>query len=147
MMAETSEKFEHRLDSLEQQGVEQRNRLIHVERNLEVVGANVTTLGGKVDQVITTLTASSAAAAATPRFDIYKVVPFIATIVVLVGAGASAITYIASNIAAAPIERQASAIRETQQRIDFLQQRLDNGWLKIGAGVSIRAPGGTVNAQ
>lgn len=127
-----TEKVEHRLDSLELQGVEQKNRLIHVERSLGEVARNVTDLGSKLDTVVTAVTTVTA----QPKLDIYKVVPLIVAITILVGAASTAITYISSNINAAELARQA-------ERQLFLKERLDNGWFKASS-MQIRAPGGTV---
>lgn len=127
-----TEKVEHRLDSLELQGVEQKNRLIHVERSLGEVARNVTDLGSKLDTVVTAVTT----VVAQPKLDVYKVVPLIVAITILVGAASTAITYIASNIGAAELARQA-------ERITFMKERLDNGWFKP-TSMQIRAPGGTV---
>lgn len=124
---------EHRLDSLELQGVEQKNRLIHVERSLGEVARNVTELGSKLDTVVTAVTTVTA----QPKFDIYKVVPLIVAVVMLVGAGAGAITYIASNINAAELARQA-------ERLTHMKERIDNGWFKP-TSMQIRAPGGQVS--
>jgi uncharacterized membrane protein YciS (DUF1049 family) len=129
-MTETGN-FEHRLDSLELQGVEQKNRLIHVERSLGEVARNVTELGSKLDTVVTAVTTVTA----QPKFDIYKVMPLIVSLVVLIGAASTAITYISSNINAAELARQA-------ERLSFVKERLDNGWFK--PVMQIRAPGGAV---
>jgi len=130
-MPET-EKVEHRLDSLELQGVEQKNRLIHVERSLGEVARNVTELGSKLDTVVTAVTTVTA----QPKLDVYKVVPLIVAITILIGAASTAITYISSNINAAEMARQA-------ERLVFIRERLDNGWFKPTI-MQIRAPGGAV---
>lgn len=132
MTEPTAAAFEHRLDSLEQQGVDNRNRLVHVERQVADVARNVHDLGGKLDTVITAVTTVTA----QPKLDIYKVVPLIVAIVALIGAASTAITYIASNINAAELARQS-------ERVMYLKERLDNGWFKA-SGMQIRAPGGTV---
>jgi len=134
-MTEATSNFEHRLDSLEQQGVDNRNRLVHVERQVADVARNVDSLGTKLDTVVSAVTTVTA----QPKFDIYKVVPLIVSIVILVGAASTAVTYIASNI-------NAPAIAEAKAEIKFLGQRLDNGWFKA-SNMSIRAPGGSVSPQ
>lgn len=120
-----AENFETRLDSLELQGVEQRNRLIHVERSVETMAKQVTDVSSKLDtlvQAVTTVTAQ-------PRFDIFKTLPALAALVVVVGGLGTIITYIATSVNAAyNIEKSVRA----ELRIEFLQQRLDNGWFRAG---------------
>lgn len=134
--------YEHRLDVLEQQGVENKNRLLHVERSVDIIGRQVVDLGGKLDTVVHAVTTVTA----QPRFDIFKILPAAAAVVVIVTAIGGVITYISSNIAAVTASKIEAQTARMDERQSFLQMRLDNGWFKPSA-MTIRAPGGAVTPQ
>jgi hypothetical protein len=127
--------FEHRLNSLELQGVESRNRLIHVERTVDAVGRQVSELDGKMDQVISAVTTVQA----QPKIDFGKMLDLATKCVVIFVATAAGITYIASNI-------NAVQNAENKAKYEFLQQRLDRGWFTTSK-MEIRSPGGAVTPQ
>lgn len=138
--------YEVRLDTLEQQGIESRNRLMHVERSVDTVSkqvegvnskldAQVSGLNAKLDTVVNAVTQVTA----QPKWDLQKLLDMS-----LKGGGlavltAGLITYIATNINAVHNVR-------TEMRTEFLQLRLDNGWYSPSK-MQIRAPGGTVAPQ
>lgn len=124
--------YEHRLDTLEQQGIESRNRLMHVERSVDHVAKQVSDLGGKIDTVVQAVTTVTA----QPKFDIFKTLPAAAAMVVIVGAIGTLITYIAGNV-------NAVGYAKMEARHEFLRERLDRGWFTPSA-MTIRAPGGAV---
>lgn len=138
--------YEHRLDIMEQQGARNENRLLHVERSVDIVSKQVdglsnrldTQVGGlnaKLDTVVTAVTTVTS----RPQWDLQKFLD-----IGLKGGGlavlvASLITYIATNINAVENVRN-------QMRMEFLQQRVENGWFGK-SGIQIRAPNGTVTPQ
>lgn len=123
--------YEHRLDTLEQQGVENKNRLLHVERSVDIIGRQVGDLGTKLDTVVNAVTVVNA----QPKFDIFKILPAAAALVVIVTAIGGVITYIASNV-------NAVNNAKTEMRSEFLQMRLDRGW--YSPMMQIRSPNGPV---
>jgi hypothetical protein len=138
--------YERRLDTLEQQGIDSKTRLMHVERSVEIVGRQVeglnnkldTQVGGlntKLDTVVTAVTTVTA----QPKWDFIKILDIATKGVILFVAVAGGITYIATNINAVHNVRN-------EMRAEFLQQRIDNGWLSKGS-MMIRAPGGSVTPQ
>lgn len=138
--------YEHRLDTLENQGIEQKNRLMHVERSVEIVGRQVEGLNNKLDTQVSglntkldTVVSAVTTVTARPQWDIQKFLDIAVKgggLAVLV---AGLITYIASNINAVHNVRN-------EMRAEILQLRLDNGWFKPSQ-MQIRAPGGTVAPQ
>lgn len=119
---------ETRLDRLENHATETQQRLGVVETQLKGIGADL-------KMVVTAVTTAQA----QPRFDWFKFVPAIAALVVIFTATGGVITYIAANVNAATNARQ-------EERLGFLQMRLDRGW--FGASeMRIRAPGGAVTPQ
>lgn len=137
--------YERRLDVLEQQGIESKNRLMHVERSVEIVGRQVEGLNNKLDTQVGGLnskldTVVNAVTTVTsqPKWDLQKFLDIGlkgGSLAVLI---AALITYIASNINAVHNAR-------TEMRAEFLQQRIDNGWFK--GSMMIRAPSGSVTPQ
>lgn len=124
----TAEHTENRLDRLEQHATETQHRLGVVETQLKGISADVKTLVQAV-----------AGVAAQPRHDWFKVVPALAGAVVIFTAIGGVITYIASNVNAAANARQ-------EERLMFLQMRLDHGWFSASE-MKIRVPGGAVTPQ
>lgn len=120
---------------MEQQGIESRNRLMHVERSVDHVAKQVGDLGSKIDTVVNALTTVTA----QPKFDIFKVLPAAAAVVVIVGAVGTLITYIAGNV-------NAVDYAKLEARQEFIRERLDRGWF-TGSSMTIRSPGGTVAPQ
>lgn len=138
--------YERRLDILEQQGVDSKNRLMHVERSVEIVGRQVeglnnkldTQVGGlnsKLDTVVTAVTTVTS----QPKWDFIKILDIATKGVVLFVAIAGGITYIATNINAVHNVRN-------EMHSEFLRQRIDNGWFKPSS-MQVRAPGGSVTQQ
>lgn len=113
---------ETRLDKLEHFGVETQQRLGVVETQLKSISDDMKTLIQSV-----------AASAARPVHDWFKVVPALAGAVVVFTSIGATITYIASNVNAAASARQ-------EERLTFIQMRLDRGWF-TGSEMRIRAPG------
>lgn len=132
--------YEHRLDTLEQQGVENKNRLLHVERSVDIIGRQVGDLGTKLDTVVNAVTTVTA----QPRFDIFKIAPAAAAMVVIVTAIGGIITYIASNVNAVTGAKLETNHVRLEEQSRFLQLRLDNGWFKPSV-MQIRTPNGTVS--
>lgn len=134
--------YEHRLDTLENQGIEQKNRLMHVERSVEIVGRQVEGLNNKLDTQVSglntkldTVVNAVTTVTARPQWDLQKILD-----ITLKGGGlavlvAGLITYIATNINAVHNVR-------TEMRAEFLQQRVDNGWFR--GSMLIRSPNGPV---
>ena len=127
-MAADHDLTETRLDKLEHFGVETQQRLGVVETQLKSISADMKTL-------IQTVSAVSS----RPVHDWFKIMPALAAAVVIFTAVGSVITYIASNVNAAASARQ-------EERLSFMQMRLDQGWFKP-SNMAIRVPGGTVTPQ
>lgn len=135
--------YEHRLDTLENQGIEQKNRLMHVERSVEIVGRQVEGLNNKLDTQVSglntkldTVVSAVTTVTARPQWDLQKLLDIAVKgggLAVLV---AGLITYIATNINAVHNVRN-------EMRAEFLQWRIDNGWFKPSQ-MQIRSPGGAV---
>lgn len=122
-MAADHDLTETRLDKLEHFGVETQQRLGVVETQLKSISADMKTLIQTV----------SAVSSRTPT-DWFKIVPALAGAVVIFTAIGGVITYIASNVNAAANARQ-------EERLGFMQMRLDRGWF-TASEMKIRAPGG-----
>lgn len=135
--------YERRLDTLEQQGIESKNRLMHVERSVEIVGRQVEGLNNKLDTQVgglnsklDTVVNAVTTVTARPQWDLQKLLD-----IALKGGGlavlvAGLITYISSNINAVHNARN-------EMKTEILQWRMDNGWFKPSQ-MQIRSPNGTV---
>ena len=115
-------------------------RLQHLETGFKSLedrqisqGKTLDGLGMKLDQVIHAVTVQGA----RPRYEIGKIMTIIASGVVIFGATASGIVYIAGNVS-------APSILANKMRLDFIDQRLDHGWFNASAlNVTVRNKGQT----
>lgn len=113
-------------------------RLQHLETGFKSLedrqisqGKTLDGLGMKLDQVIHAVTLQSA----RPTIDLAKILTVTATLIVIFGATASGIIYIAGNVS-------APSILENRMALRFLNERMDRGWVGAG-GVTVRSKGQT----
>lgn len=120
-----AEHTERRLDTLEKFAVSTDNRLVNVEKTLSGMTADLRTVVSAVTTV-----------QARPVWSLGQFLDVATKAGALGVLTAGLITYISSNI-------NAAATATTAARVEFMQQRLDNGWFKPSS-LMIRAPGGQV---
>jgi hypothetical protein len=113
-------------------------RLQHLESGFKSLedrqisqGKTLDGLGIKLDQVIHAVTLQSA----KPAFDLAKILTVAATLIVIFGATASGIIYVAGNVS-------APGILSNKMQVEFLRERLDNGWVKT-SNVTVRTKNDT----
>lgn len=134
-MAAASNGVDARLDSLERFAIQSEHQLSSVKESLAGLGTTVNAQSSKIDHIANAVTAWKAAEDATPKESLFKRLQFIALAVGLLGGAATAVTYIASNI-------NAADNRELKVRLEFMTQRLDNGWF-ADRRITIRTKGDT----
>ncbi len=106
-----------RLTDLEAQGREHTARLIGIENSFSQLKGDVRVLSEDVKNLISAVTRQEA----QPRFDLPKIMPVIASAIVIFAAMASGIIYVSGNTT-------KPETLENRLRLDFLQERIDNGW-------------------
>lgn len=125
---------EHRLASLESHAVSADARLVQLGHDVAGLTATVSGIATDMRSIAGVVMRVEAA----PKFDMMRVLTFVGVIVAIFGATSSGIIYIASNVSAPALAVQA-------ERVSFLRERLDNGWVK-GLMV-IRSSGGDVTPR
>ncbi|HVQ43801.1 MAG TPA: hypothetical protein VMT30_02450 [Candidatus Saccharimonadia bacterium] len=118
--------------------MEQRNRLIHVERSVNNLGEAMTGLDSKLDAVVTALTSLTA------RQELHKPTDWVRAVSVGIGVAVGAVSLFGASVGAITYVVNAvnSETRTAMRKdIDFLTQRVERGW-GIGA-VTTRDKGDT----
>jgi len=127
----------HDTQSLKLEVMEQRNRLIHVERSVNSLGEAMTGLDSKLDAVVTALTGL------TTRQEFNKPTDWVRAVSVGIGVAVGAVTLFGASVGAITYVVNAvnSETRTAMRKdIDFLAQRVERGW---GIGVTMRDKGDT----
>jgi hypothetical protein len=127
----------HDTQSLKLEVMEQRNRLIHVERSVNSLGEAMTGLDSKLDAVVTALTGL------TTRQEFNKPTDWVRAVSVGIGVAVGAVTLFGASVGAITYVVNAvnSETRTAMRKdIDFLSQRVERGW---GIGVTMRDKGDT----
>ncbi len=111
----------HDTQSLKLEVMEQRNRLIHVERTVNSLGEAMTGLDGKIDQVVAALTGITTRQELNKPIDLVRLVSVAVGAIAIFSAGVGGITYVVNAVNSA---EQASLRKD----VDFMQLRIDRGW-------------------
>jgi len=121
----------HGVESLKLEVMEQRNRLIHVERTVNSLGESMTGLDAKLDTVVTALTGITTRQELSKPTDWLKLIGAAVGAVSLFTAGVGGISYIVRALG----ESEKVAVRKD---LDFLQMRLERGWGIGGTNMQMR---------
>ena len=114
-----------RLTHLEDQGKDHTARMIGMEEGFRALRDDVRTLADEMKTLIRAVTTQEA----KPRYELHKIMPIVASAVLIFGALTGGIIYM-SNSESTP------ATLENRLRLEFLQQRLDNGWFNAKSPIS-----------
>ena len=114
-----------RLSDLESQGKDHTNRLIGIEEAFRGLRDDVRSLADEMKVLIRAVTTQEA----KPRYELHKIMPVVASAVIIFGAITGGIIYM-SNSESTP------ATLENKLRLEFMKERLDNGWLTMPHNVS-----------
>ena len=106
-----------RLTDLEEQGRDHTARLIGIEKAFGALHDDVRTLSREVKTLIGTVTRHDA----RPQVELHKVLTIVATGIVIFGSVVSGIIYVSGNV-------NAPRALENKLKVEFMKQRLDNGW-------------------
>ena len=110
--------------------MEQRTRLIHVERTVNHLGEAMTSVEAKLDTVVQALTAITTRQELAKPFDIVRLAGVAVAAISIFTALVGGVTYVVNAVNA--------EYRVTMRKdLDFLQMRVDRGW-GIGAGMEMR---------
>lgn len=121
----------HGVESLKLEVMEQRNRLIHVERTVNSLGEAMSGLDAKLDTVVTALTGITTRQELSKPTDWLKLMGAAVAAVSLFTAGVGGISYIVRALG----ESDKVAVRKD---LDFLQMRVERGWGIGGTNMQIR---------
>ncbi len=111
----------HDTQSLKLEVMEQRNRLIHVERTVNSLGEAMTGLDTKIDTVVAALTGISTRQEFNKPLDLVRLVSVAVGAIAIFSAAVGGITYVINAVNSAD---QVSLRKD----VDFMQLRIDRGW-------------------
>jgi len=121
----------HDAQTLKLEVMEQKNRLILVERTVNSLGEAMTGMDAKIDTIVNALTGITTRQELHRPTDWMKVLGAAGIAVTLFTAATGGITYIVNAVNGG----QVTAMRKD---IDFLERRIDRGWGVVTTDMQIR---------
>lgn len=106
-----------RLTHLESQGKDHTARMIGIEEGFKGLRSEVRILAEEMKTLIRAVTTQEA----KPRYELHKIIPIVAGVVLIFGAITGGIIYMANS-------ESTPTTLENRLRLEFLKERLDNGW-------------------
>jgi hypothetical protein len=107
--------------SLKLEVLDQRNRLINVERAVDHLGQSMVAVDAKLDTVVTALTAIKTREELNKPVDLMRLMSVAVAAIAIFSASVGGITYVINAVNA---EGRVSMRKD----IDLLQMRIDRGW-------------------
>jgi hypothetical protein len=111
----------HDAQSLKLEVMEQRNRLIHVERTVNHLGEAMSGLDSKLDTVVTALTTITTRQELNKPVDLMRLLSVAVAAIAIFSGSVGGITYVINAV-------NAEGRVAMRKDIDLLQMRIDRGW-------------------